>query len=401
MAKMDFDSYDIVCFTQDDDTNQSFIEAAARLGEIQAKSYPGDINQAVEYIKSTAHTKILCVDCSRRDLLISDVEKLMDFCPPDTKVIILGDKNDVSIFRDLMKLNISDYLVKPVTPDILTRSMSVSLRNGADTFSTKQKRSGKMILFLGTTGGVGTTTLATNTATVLANEVGKKVVLIDSDLQFGNVTNLLNLKTSHALHDALESPERIDDLFLEQSMGTYGERLRILSSEEPLHETIEIDQPQLAALDPLIELVMSKFHYIIVDLCRHHPAMWRYFNRHANTIFLVSGLSIKCLRDTLRIFNTLSEEKESKTHGLIVNHTHEKETIKVNRFEDLLGRKVTVEVSYSPMAIEAADLGIPLALKNPAYRADIDKVIEAITGISIHKNQAPFLTKIAKSLMGR
>ena len=53
------------------------------------------------------------------------------------------------------------------------------------------------------------------------------------------------------------------------------------------------------------------------------------------------------------------------------------------------------------MAGEAADLGVPLAIKNQGYRADIEKVIEVITGVNLRKNQAPFLTKIAKSIMGR
>lgn len=66
-----------------------------------------------------------------------------------------------------------------------------------------------------------------------------------------------------------------------------------------------------------------------------------------------------------------------------------------------MGRKVDIEVSYNAMAIEAADLGTPLAIKNHSYRADIEKIIEVITGINLRKNQAPFLAKIAKSIMGR
>lgn len=401
MNKLDFENYDIACFTQDHETNSTLIEAISRLGEIQYKIYAGDVTRAVEYTKSASHAKALCVDCSQRDLLISDVEKLMEFCPPDTNVIILGERNDVSIFRDLMKLNISDYLVKPVSADILARSISLALKLETNESLARRKRSGKVILFLGTIGGSGATTLATNTATILAGEMGKKVVLIDADFQFGNVRTLLDLPASHALHDALESPDRIDDLFLEQSMGVYGERLRVISAEEPLHEYIEMDQERLANLDQLMELITTKFHYIIVDGCRHHPLLWRYFNRHASTIFFISGLNITSLRDTLRISSVLTEEKDSKTHSVILNHTREKDTINIERFEELLGRKIDIDISYNAMAAEAADLGIPLALKNHGYRADIDKIIEIITGVNIRKNQAPFLAKIAKSIMGR
>ena len=401
MSKVTFESYDIACFTHDEATTKACVEAISRLGDFQYKVYDGDVQLAIDYSKSTARAKVICVDCSKRDLLISDVEKLMEFCPPDTTVIILGERNDVSIFRDLMKLNISDYLVKPASADILSRSLSVALKIETAEVLAKRKRSGKVVLFIGSVGGIGTTTLATNTAAILANEMGKKVALIDADFQFGNVRTLLDLPASHALNDALESPDRIDDLFLEQSMSTFGDRLSVIGAEESLNENIEMDPEHLANLDQLMELITTKFHYVIVDLCRHHPMVWRYFSRHANTVFFVSGLTITSLRDTLRITNTLSDEKENKTHAVILNHTREKDVINVERFEELLGRKVDVDISYNSMAIEAADLGTPLALKSKGYRADIDRVIEVITGVSIRKNQAPFLSKIAKGLVGK
>ena len=401
MTKIDFDSFDVACFTQDDGTGSTIAEAIARLGDIQYKIFPGDLTHAIEYTKSSARCKVLCVDCSKSDLLISDVEKLMEFCPPDTNVIILGDRNEVSIFRDLMKLNISDYLVKPASAEIISRSLSVALKLDTNESLTRKKRSGKVILFLGTVGGIGTTTLATNTAVMIASEVGKKVVLIDGDFQFGNVRTLLDLPASHALHDALESPDRIDDVFLEQSMGEYGDRLRVISSEESLNEYLELDQERLTNLDHLMELITSKFHYVVIDLSRHHPVLWRYFNRHANMVFFVSGLNITSLRDTLRISSVLAEEKDTKTHSIILSHTHEKQTIKRERFEELLGQKIDIEVSYNSAAFGAADLGVPLATKNQGFRTDINKIVEVITGSSIRKNQAPFLTKIAKSLTGR
>ena len=128
MNKVDFESCDIACFTQDTETGKALTEAISRLGEVQYKLYTGDVTRAVEYTKAAVHAKVLCVDCSQSDLLISDVEKLMEFCSPDTNIIILGERNDVSIMRDLMKLNVSDYLVKPVSIDILSRSLSVTLK---------------------------------------------------------------------------------------------------------------------------------------------------------------------------------------------------------------------------------------------------------------------------------
>jgi pilus assembly protein CpaE len=401
MQKLDFENYDIACFSQNEETSHVLNEALQRLNEVSSKIYPGNIRQAVEYLKSPSRAKVVCVDCPKRDLLITDAEEIMEFCPPDTNIVILGDENDVGIYRDLVKLNIADYLVKPISAEILLRSFETALNTEKKITEPQRKRSGKVILFMGTVGGVGTTTLATNTATILANEMGKKVTLIDGDFQFGNVCTMLNLKPSHVLHDALESPERIDDVFLDQSMGTYGERLRVISADEPLHETIDLSTDHLANLDQLMGIITAKYHYVVIDLCRHHPTLWRYFNHHAHSIFLVSNLSIPSLRDTMRILAPLTEEKGTKTHAIVINHISAKPTIHFSRFEENLGRKIDVEIAHNTLACEAIDNGIPLVQKSPAFRSDIDRIIEIITGVQNKRSSAPFLTKIAKRISGK
>jgi pilus assembly protein CpaE len=401
MQKPDFENYEIVCFSQDEQTSNMLNEAIQRLNDIPFKIYPGNVGQAIEYLKSPFHAKVVCVDCIKRDLLITDAEEMMEFCPPDTNIIILGDENDVSIYRDLVKLNITDYLVKPVSAEILLRSFETALSAEKNIAISQRKRSGKVILFIGTVGGVGTTTLATNTATVLANEMGKKVTLIDGDLQFGNVCTMLNLKPSHVLHDALENPERIDDVFLDQSMGTYGGKLRVISADESLHETIDLSSDHLTNLDQLMEIITAKYHYVVVDLCRHHPTLWRYFNKYAHSIFLVSNLSIPSLRDTMRILAPLTDERGTKTHAIIINHISVKPTLHFSRFEENLGRKIDVEIAHHALAYEAIDKGIPLVQQSSTFRSDIDKIVEVITGVQNKRSNAPFLTKIAKRISGK
>jgi Flp pilus assembly CpaE family ATPase len=184
-------------------------------------------------------------------------------------------------------------------------------------------------------------------------------------------------------------------------MGTYGEHLRIISADEPLHETIDLSADHLANLDQLMGIIKTKYHYVVVDLCRHHTTLWRYFNRHAHSTFLVSGLTIPSLRDTMRILAPLTEEKEAKTHAIIINHISAKPTIHVSQFEENLGCKIDVEIAHNALAYEAVDNGVPLVQKSSAFRSDIDRIIEVITGVQHKRSSAPFLTKIAKRISGK
>lgn len=399
MKKKEFENCDIACFVRDTQTRDTMAEALSRLGEIHYRIFISGVDKAIEFVK-LAHVQVLCVDLSDSPLLISDAEALMEFCPPDVKVIILGTKNDVAIFRDLVTINILDYLVKPVGVEIIARTFAKGLTvNGATTFE-RRKRTGKIILFMGTIGGIGTTTLATNSACMLANVLGKKVVLVDADMQFGNTALLMDIKASHGLHSAIDMPDRIDDLFLDQSMKIYGERLRILNSEEPLHEYLDFDNVDfIKSYDHLLDTLAAKYHYVIIDVPRHIPPLWRHLAARANTVFLVSGLSIASLRDTVRILGTITDEKITKTNGIIINTVHESKSIKLEKFEELLGRKVDVYVPYNAAALGAADLGKPLIETSSSYKKDITKIIEAINGTTVQKIQLPLIDRILNRLI--
>lgn len=399
MKKKEYENCDIACFVRDAQVKDIIVESLSRLGEIHSRIIVGGVDQAINFIKS-AHAQILCVDLSDSPLLISDAEALMEFCPPDIKVIILGTKNDVAIFRDLMAINISDYLVQPVGVEIFVRAFAKGLQINNAPVAEQRKRTGKIILFMGTVGGIGATTLATNCACMLANTLGKKVVLLDADMQFGNTALLMDLKSSHALHAAIDMPNRIDDLFLDQSMKVYGERLRVLSTEEPLHEFLDFENGDfIKSYDHVLDTLVAKYHYVIIDVPRHLPPLWRHLASRANTVFLVSGLSIASLRDTVRILGTITEEKNVKTYGLIINNVHESKSIKLDKFEELLGRKIDICIPYNANALEAADLGKPLIESAPSFQKDIAKIIEAITGTAVKKTQVPIIDRLLNRLL--
>jgi pilus assembly protein CpaE len=161
---------------------------------------------------------------------------------------------------------------------------------------------GRLVAVSGTRGGVGSTTLATSIAWLIAHERRRRVVLVDLDLQFGTVALSLDLEPSHGLREALENPTRIDGLFMDRVLVQHSERLFVLSAEESPDETLLLDY---GAVELLMTELRNKFHYVIVDLPRSPNPSTQQIVQTATDLLLVTDLSLAGMRDTMRITGTL------------------------------------------------------------------------------------------------
>lgn len=378
MANTIYTSDDITCFISDNETKSIIDLVLERLGLNGARVIKGDVNDAVDHFRKAAYTRIIIVDCKDEDLIISKVETLFSVCGPDAVIVVIGDRNEVSIFRDLIKINVHDYLVKPLNVDVVTRLLT-SILTGEE----QRKRSGKIIGFLGATGGCGCSTIALNTACVLSNEMAKKVLLVDMDLQFGTIPIKLDIKSSHGLREAMESPDTIDDTFIEQFITTYGEHLKILSSEEPLYEYFALDnQTYVRNFETLLDVLSARYHYILFDLSRHQTPLWRAVGKRADHFFVVTNLNLVGLRDTIRITTALNEDYARSDRQFIINSISDHNSLQADRFEKSIGERAAATITYESSAVTAANLGIPLVKHTSKYRKMLQPLVDLIIGNS-------------------
>ena len=386
-----YTSDDITCFISDNEAKSVIDLVLERLGLTTVRVIKGDISDAIQHFKTSVYTRIIIVDCKDEDLIISKVETLFSVCGPDALIIVIGSRNEVSIFRDLIKINVYDYLVKPLNIDVVNRLLT-SILTGEE----QKRRSGKIIGFLGTTGGCGCSTLALNTAYVLGNEMAKKVLLVDMDFQFGTIPIKIDLKSSHGLREALESPDAIDDNFIEQFIVSYGDHLKILSSQEPLYEYFSLDNPTYSRnFEILLDILSARYHYIFFDLSRHQTPLWRILGKRADHFFLITNLNLIGLRDTIRIMTVLNEEYARSDHQVIINSVSDHNSLQVSRFEKSMGEKATVVIPYESSAVTALNLGIPLVKHTPKYRKILQPLLDLIVGSSAnHQKSTTFFGKI-------
>jgi pilus assembly protein CpaE len=369
-----------VACVADDVTREAVSRAVAQLGWSNAKVRAGGLETARGSIDITAPPSLVLVDLSDADDPVEGMHELAQLCGPQTHLLAIGSINDVSLYRQLVALGVADYLVKPVSSELLCEAFASAIRSYA---SPGEARSTQLFAFVGARGGVGTTTLAVATAWLLAHEFKLRTALIDLDLHFGNLALSLDLEPGRGLREALENPERTDSMLLASAMVTQSDKLPILATEESLLEQLTFDG---GAVAPLLSALSQDYDCLVVDLPRTLDAMARQVIALADTTVVVTDLSLSALRDTVRL-SDLAKALESRSKPLLVANQvgaeHRGEIVRAE-FERGVGG--------------ALDYAVPFDVKAMMATAQSGKALPDAAGAS---KAATELRKLAARLAGR
>jgi pilus assembly protein CpaE len=378
----------------DAETERVMQEASVLLGRSQIMR--GGIAKAIEYLSEQRSPHLLIVDISGIDLPLSQIHTLADVCEPGTNVVVIGDHNDVGLYRDLVDAGVSNYIVKPLTRELLTRALTPRVNSGE--VARSGLKLGKIISFIGARGGVGTTTLACNLAWHLANRQSRRVALVDLDLQNGDCGLLFNINMVPGLRDALANPLRLDPLLLDRIMAQHGERLFVLGSEEPLHENMQITA---TAIDTLFSVLRSQFHYIIVDVPRIPAPAFRRALEIADRRIIVVDQTMRAMRDAVRLAKMFGDSEipgaeHSAEHRniFIVNRVGEHHALSLKDMQKVLQVQPTSMVPFLPSLVTpAAHHGLMAADKRGKFA---DAVATLALELSGRKRRQKWWRRAAK-----
>jgi pilus assembly protein CpaE len=307
----------LIAFMLDRHGELSLNACLSQLSIANAKVKRGGITNAIEYLSVERSPQTIVVDISGIEMPASRMHQLAELCEPGVTVVAIGDRNDVGLYRDLKLAGVSEYIVKPITTQLLAGVLAPAPAAAA---SPIHRKLGKLVAVVGARGGVGVTMLATHLAWYLANRQSRRVMLLDLDLQTGDCALALNLKPTSGLREALANPLRIDGVFLERTVAIHGERLFVLSAEEPLDADAEFT-PE--AVDRLIGTLRTQFHYVIADVPRLSAAPYRQALDIADLRVIVADQTLRSARDAVRLRNALGAGGEAHRNLLVVNRSGE------------------------------------------------------------------------------
>ena len=231
-----------------------------------------------------------------------------------------------------------------------------------------------------TKGGSGKSVIASNLAVLLAERSDKPVVLIDADLQFGDVAVMLKLAPQHTIVDAVSALDRLDAQLLKQLLTAHDpEGLLVLPA--PL-EPAFADQIGADEMVRIVETLRSFAGYVVIDT----PA---YFNdvvlgliEVSDDVLLVAGMDIPNIKNvkiglqTLRLLNTPMEKLR-----LILNRANSKVRLDVSEVERTLGVQADALIPSDIVVPQSVNRGEPVVSAAP--KSNVSKAFEQLADLFI------------------
>ena len=331
---------EFMAFAADEDSIAVIRSWAERQGFPAATVQQGGPDTFAQLLETSAPPRMAIIDIDGQDDPVAAAERLKDMCGPDCKIIALGSTNDVGVYRRMMSAGLVDYLVKPLVSESFNQALSAALKGA--TGGKLVTKDAKIIVFIGTRGGVGASTLAVNTAWLMAHNIGFSIALLDLDLQFGTSSLALDLEPGHGLRDIVSSPHRVDALMIASSMVNESEQFAVLGAEEAVDDVVPMDTMAVTAL---LKEMKGGFAYILVDLPRHHIASQKRLLATAQEIVLVTELSLAGIRDTLRIKTALKNLESFAALTVVASRTGASRAGQVNTAAFEKGAQIKIDVT--------------------------------------------------------
>ena len=372
-------------YLSDEETASVLTPIVHGLGWSGANIHQGGIANAVRSLGIMSSPEFLIVDMSESVDMLGDLNALAEVCEPGTVVLALGIINDVGIYRDLISSGIHDYLVKPVSQEVLREAVisgEAALHAPAEGEAVAAPTDKSTVVVIGTRGGVGATTVAANVAQRFADRNKKNTVaFLDLDVQFGTGAMQFDLEPGRGLFDALENPARVDGLFIERAMVKAGDNLSILGSEASINAGVI---PETNSIDLLIQTLNENFDSIVVDMPRHILGQHPNAIESATDIIVVSDLTLASTRDTIRLFSHLKLAAQNAKISLVINRSASGtgNEVDIRDYEASVEHAVDVTIPEDrKVMVEVARKGRPLTEVAPSSKPAlaIDSLMNLIT----------------------
>ncbi len=363
-----------IVFTHDRDSEGVIRQCLSDLGIKVAEYRSGSISDAITELAKRSSPSLLIVDVNDAEDPVTSVRELANVCDPDTGVVIFGKANDIRVYRNLKALGVAEYYYKPLVRPLMMQTCHSIITGSKEETTSK---TGKIVFVLGARGGCGATTIATVTTWRLAETHRRRVALLDLDLQYGDAALQLDVAPSHALREALEHPERVDELFLDRGVAKVGERLGVMAALEALDDIIVPDE---SAVLSLLEVLLRRYRYVFVDMPAYSAPHLMHALHLPCTILLVSTGTLVCARDVVRLSETIGETSAERTTIHILNKSDTSECLPERELVRATGASPDIVIPYSRDIAASSRLGIQGLLKCSALQRGLGPLFRQLSG---------------------
>ena len=313
-------------------------------------------------------------------------------------LVVCGPGDDPESMRLAMQAGARDYLADTAPESDLVASL---LKLQEETSRRGTSALGKLIVVLNGKGGSGGSFLATNLAHSLVVDAGKRVTLVDLDLQFGGLCRYLDITPETGILQALEVATQLDDISAEAYTCKHSSGLRVLAA--PSKRLALPSETRIEELDALLDVFLSNNDYLVADSPNRLDAVTEFFLERADKIVLVVQQFLPNIQDAARLIQLLTSEIAVPRDRIrvVVNRFSKNAPIEPGDIKKALRQTdlITIPNQYN-LATESINSGIPVSeiSKNAALTKGIRHLGAALDNRDSQPQQN-FLTRALPNIL--
>jgi pilus assembly protein CpaE len=268
-----------------------------RMKNVTMEVFEGGVPSAIAYYVNETTPNLLIIEGSGDPVkLLGELDSLAEYCDENIRVVVLGQTNDIRLYRELMRRGVSEYLVAPFDPVHMIRSIGSLFTDPEAPFT------GKTLAVTGVKGGVGASSIAHNLAWALSERCKVNATLVDLDLNFGTTGLDFNQDATATIADALMSPDRFDDAVMGRLISKATDRLSLFTAPATLDRTFNLDPDTYVRV---LEQVRGSVPFVVLDL----PHVWSDWFKStvisADELVIVAGPDLASLRNGKNLIDFL------------------------------------------------------------------------------------------------
>jgi pilus assembly protein CpaE len=371
-----------------------------RLGKAHLKIQMGGITAAIEAYKGSPTPNVIVIETENRsNEILNGLDTLAEVCDAGTRVVVIGHVNDVVLYRELVRRGVNDYLIAPIGTIDVVRSIC-GLFSAPDA-----KAVGRIIAVAGAKGGVGASTVAHNVAWAVARELKLDTVVVDLDLGFGTAGLDYNQDPPQGVADAVFSPDRVDNAFIDRLLSKCTDHLSLLAAPATLDRLYDFAAD---AFDPIVDSLRATVPCIVLDV----PHQWSGWTKKAligaDDILIVAGPDLANLRNTKNLLDLLKAARPNdRRPRYCLNQVGmaKRPEIKPADFAKALDGEAAAIIPFEPQVFgTAANNGQMIAELSSSHRvAEIFRQLaQSLTGrLESKKAGSGLLSPLIGKLLGR
>jgi pilus assembly protein CpaE len=268
-----------------------------RLAKAHLKIQMGGIAAAIEAYRVSPTPNVIVIESDGRgDDVLAGLDTLAEVCDAGTRVIVIGRLNDVVLYRELVRRGVNEYLIAPIGTIDVVRAVC-GLFSAPDA-----KAVGRVIAVIGAKGGVGASSIAHNVAFAVARELHLDTVVADLDLGFGTAGLDYNQDPPQGVADAVFSPDRVDNAFIDRLLSKCTDHLSLLAAPATVDRVYDFTAE---AFDPIVDALRATVPCIVLDV----PHQWSGWTKRtlisADELLIVATPDLANLRNTKNLLDLL------------------------------------------------------------------------------------------------